>query len=116
MSQADEYLPAMSATADAYLNRVLDILERNALHAKEVGWIGVRREMFKRAEGAQTTVDTYPAIYYALTQFNEHHSFLRLPDSLSDADKKRSYTAMNRILGPSGLQAPQLPKSPFRGR
>jgi len=62
------------------------------------------------------TVGYYPGIDYALSQRNEHHSFLRLPDNLSDADKQRSWTAMKKILGPSFALAPQRPASLFRIR
>jgi hypothetical protein len=105
-----------SPSAIAYLNQALDLMQQNALHAKEIDWPTVRSEALKRADGAQTTVDIYPAIYYALTQLKEHHSFLRLPDSLSDADKKRTYAALNLILVPYFNQAPKPPDSQFKNR
>ncbi len=107
---------ATSSTATSYLNEVLDLMQQNALHTKEIDWPIVRSETLKRAEGAQTTVDTYPAIYYALTQLKEHHSFLSLPDSLSDSDKKRTETALNSILGPYSREISQPPASPFGSR
>lgn len=115
-SPAQENAPAMSTTAASYLNHVLDIMEKNALHTRGIDWFTVRRETFRQAEGAQTTVDTYPAIYYALTQLNEHHSFLRLPDNLSEEDKQRTYVSLRKMLGPYGNQMPKPPASPFLDR
>jgi len=115
-AQTAQAPPKTSTAAAEYLNHALDLMQQNALHAKEIDWPTVRAEALKRADGAQTTVDTYPAIYYALTQLKEHHSFLRLPDNLSDADKKRSYAALNQILVPYFNQAPKPPDSPFKNR
>jgi len=105
-----------SATALTYLNHVLDLMQQNALHAREIDWNAIRRETLQRADGAQTTVDTYPAIYYALTQLKEHHSFFRLPDNLSEADRKRTQVAFENILEAYRRQFPQPPDSPFRSR
>lgn len=105
-----------SAAAATYLNHVLDLMQQNALHSKEIDWPAVRRETLKQADGAQTTVDTYPAIYYALTQLKEHHSFFRPPDNLSDADKKRTQVAFEGILESYRRQFPKPPDSPFRSR
>jgi hypothetical protein len=115
-AQAPETQPKTSTAATEYLNHVVDLMQQNALHAKEIDWAATRAEAMKRADGAQTTVDTYPAIYFALTQLKEHHSFLRLPDNLSDADKKRTYAALNQILVPYFNQAPKRPDSPFKNR
>jgi carboxyl-terminal processing protease len=115
-SVSEKASPAASTAATAYLNQVLDLMQKDALHSSEIDWPAVRREALKRAEGAQSTVDTYPAIYYALTQLKEHHSFLRLPDTLSEADKKRSDTAFKEIVGPFIKQFPKPPDSPFRDR
>ena len=114
-SVSEKASPATS-TATAYLNQVLDLMQKNALHSSEIDWPAVRREALKRAEGAQSTVDTYPAIFYALTQLKEHHSFLRQPDTLSEADKKRSDTAFKEIVAPFIKQFPKPPDSPFRER
>ena len=91
-------------------------MQQNALYAKTINWPAVRREALQPAARAQTHGRYYPGIDYALSQRNEHHSFLRLPDNLSDADKQRSWTAMKKILGPSFALAPQRPASLFRIR
>jgi carboxyl-terminal processing protease len=105
-----------SPAAAEYLNAVLDLMQKNALHTKEIDWPAVRRETLEHAKGAQKTVDTYPAIYYAFTQLKEHHSFLMLPDGLPQADKQRAQDSFNAIVGPYRKQVSQPPVSPFRDR
>jgi hypothetical protein len=105
-----------SSVAEAYLNQVLDLMQAHALHTNEIDWQAVRRETLNRAAGAQTTADTYPAIFYAITQLKERHSFLRIPDALSDADKKRAQASMSTILGPYKNQASTRPSSVFGDR
>jgi hypothetical protein len=107
---------AISSSAEAYLRQVLDLMQAHALHTNEIDWPTVRAETLKRAAGAQTTTDTYPAIFYALTQLKERHSFLRIPDALSDAEKKRVTTSMNAILGSYKNQASDAPNAVFRDR
>jgi carboxyl-terminal processing protease len=107
--------PNLSHVASTYLNHVLDLMQQNAINAKEIDWTMVRREAFLRADGAKTTVDTYPAIYYALTQLKEHHSFLQLGDSLSATDKHRTLLAKTRILDAYKNSFPK-PPSPYRER
>jgi carboxyl-terminal processing protease len=99
-----------------YLNQVLDLMQQDALHRTEIDWTAVRAGALLRVQGAQTPVDTYPGIYFALTQLREHHSFLRPPDTLSDSDKKRTAAALRRILLPAlpGIKHP--PPSPFTVR
>jgi hypothetical protein len=115
-SQTLEGAAAISASANSYLGRALDLMQQNALHKNEIDWPALRIQAFWHVAGAQSPVDTYPGIYFALTQLKEHHSFLRLPDNLSDADKKRSEAAMSNILGPRNKQLPRPPASPFRTR
>ena len=108
--------PPISKPAAEYLNHALDLMQRNALHRAEIDWAAVREGAFLHSQGAQTPVDTYPGIYFALTQLREHHSFLRVPDNLSDADKKRTRAAVRSVLGPwkQGIKSP--PPSPFTYR
>jgi carboxyl-terminal processing protease len=108
--------PNLSPVASTYLNHVLDLMQQNVINAKEIDWTTVRREAFLSADGAKTTVDTYPAIYYALTQLKEHHSSLQLSDSLSAADKHRTLLAKTRILDAYKNSFPKPPPSPYRER
>jgi carboxyl-terminal processing protease len=106
----------ISSPAQAYLNQALDLMQAHALHTLEIDWPVVRSQAFERAAGAQTTVDTYPAIFYALTQLKERHSSLRIPDALSDADTKRAQESMSAILGLYKNQASPRPNAVFRDR
>jgi C-terminal processing protease CtpA/Prc len=106
----------ISSAAQAYLDHVLDLMQAHALHTNEIDWPAVRSETLKRAAGAQTTADTYPAIFYALTQLKERHSFLRIPDALPDADRERAQASMSEILGQYKNQAPRHPNAVFRDR
>jgi len=93
-----------------YTNEVLDIMQTNALHRDSIAWPRVREQALARARGAKTSFETYPAIAYALTQLNEHHSFLQLPDSLPEERKKAIHLEMWK-----GLTRPQPDRkaSPF---
>jgi carboxyl-terminal processing protease len=115
-SQVSPTSAPISKPAAEYLNHALDLIQREALHSAEIDWTAVRDGAFLHSQGAQTSIDTYPGIYFALTQLREHHSFLRVPDDLSDADRKRTRDAMRNILGPwtRGVKPP--PPSPFRTR
>jgi carboxyl-terminal processing protease len=115
-SQVSPTSAPISKPADEYLNHALDLIQREALHRTEIDWTAVRDGAFLHSQGAQTSIDTYPGIYFALTQLREHHSFLRIPDDLSDADEKRTRVAMRNILGPWAREVKPPPPSPFRTR
>lgn len=89
----------ISPGAKAYLEQVLDLMQKNALHKKSIDWAQVRRGMLAHAKGAQTTSDTYPAIAFAFTQLQEHHSWLQLPDSLSGDKRQAIGSEMAKITG-----------------
>ena len=77
---------------------------------------GPRRRFPSPLKVRKPQIDTYPGIYFALTQLREHHSFLRIPDDLSDADYIRTRVAMRNILGPWAREVKPPPPSPFRTR
>lgn len=108
----------ISPGATAYLDQVLDLMQKNALHKKSIEWALVRKETLAHAKGAQTTFDTYPAIAFAFTQLQEHHSWLQLPDSLS-GDKRQAISAeMAKITGkpPSDSKpSPFFPQKEMQG-
>jgi hypothetical protein len=106
----------ISKAATDYLDHALDLMQRNALHRTEIDWPSLRSAAALRAQGAQATIDTYPGIFFALTQLHEHHSFLRIPDGLPEEDKKRISVAMATILGPWSREMKRPPPSPFRTR
>ena len=112
LGSLDHLAPSQPANRTArgperYVNHVLDVMQEHALHTKEIDWSAVRMETLQRAAGAQTTLDTYPAIFYALTQLKEKHSFLRLPDTLTPAEKSKAMASMGAILAPYKKQAPR---------
>ena len=89
----------ISPAAKTYLEQALDLMQKNALHKKSIDWAQLRRETLAHAKGAQTTADTYPAIAFAFTQLQEHHSWLQLPDNLP-GDKRQAISAeMAKITG-----------------
>jgi carboxyl-terminal processing protease len=108
--------PAISHKAKAYISEVLDIMQAHALYTNEIDWPEVRRATLQRAAGAQSTTDSYPAIFYALTQLKERHSFLRLPDNLPESDKARAYGSMKAILAPYKKESLRVASPIFRDR
>lgn len=107
---AQTKMPAISDAARTYLEQVLDLMQKNALHRDAIDWKQVRQETFARAQNAQTTVDTYPAIAYAFSQLKEHHSFLQMPDSMPYAQKEALEKEMATI---SGKEQSTSNHSPF---
>lgn len=77
------------------------------MHTNEIDWTAVRKETLQRVAGARTTADAYPAIFYALTQLKEKHSFLRLPDNLTADARSKAMARMGAILAPYKKQAPR---------
>jgi carboxyl-terminal processing protease len=115
-AQDDPSPAGMSELAADYLDHALDLMRKNAFHRTEIDWTSVRSGAFLHARGAQTTSDTYPGIFFALTQLREHHSFLRIPDNLSEEEKRKIFVARRDIQG-SWLRGIKLPPpSPFRAR
>ena len=103
---------SISPAARAYLEQALDLMQKDALHKKSIDWVDVRKETLAHAKGAQTTFDTYPAIVFAFTQLQEHHSWLQLPDSMP-ADKRQAITAaMTKITGKSQTESKASPFFP----
>ncbi len=65
---------------DEYLEHALNWLEANAVVAENVDWSAVRSEAVAMAGKPQTTVDTYPAIEFAIAQLNDPEAFFRTPE------------------------------------
>jgi carboxyl-terminal processing protease len=104
--------PDISPEAKTYLEHALDLMQQNALNRSSIDWTQLRQQTLAHAEGTKTTFDTYPAIQFALTQLKEHHSFLRLPDSMSADQQKSIYTEMMKIKG-EPASSTQASPSPF---
>lgn len=73
----------------AYLSHALDEMQAHALRRATVDWPRVRAEALARAAHAETTVDTYDAIRFALASLGDHHSSLHLTPSLENLELER---------------------------
>ncbi len=86
-SSKDAETPDASPTAEidpvTYLTTALDFIEENALFSHDIDWPAMREEAFRRAEGAKTPADTYPAISYVLREAGGIHSRLVEPNLIS---------------------------------
>lgn len=69
----------MSRVASAYVDQVLDIMQRNSLRREKVDWRSLRTQVREKASGAQTIAETYPAVEFALEELGDHHSQLMTP-------------------------------------
>jgi hypothetical protein len=94
------------------LNRALDEMQLHALRRATVDWPRVRAEASARAAHAQTTVDTYEAIRFALASLRDHHSSLRLTHELQRLESQRN--ASSRGAAQSDAQPASF--RPFVGR
>ena len=70
---------AMSATARAYLDEVLGLMQANSINRLTVDWTTFRASILAQASGAQTVADTYPAIRTAILLLGDGHSSFRSP-------------------------------------
>jgi carboxyl-terminal processing protease len=116
-SQA-QTLPGTSPEATAYLDAAIKIMQENFLHRDKINWEQLKHETFAQAAGAQTAVDTYPAIRYALAKLGDHHSYLQLTPALTQSESARKPA----LADPSAMPKPPARKpsfpypSPFRTR
>jgi carboxyl-terminal processing protease len=70
---------AMSATARAYLEEVLGLMQANSINRLTIDWNTFRPSILAQAPGAQTVADTYPAIRTAILLLGDGHSSFRNP-------------------------------------
>ena len=78
----------ISQPAAEYLNSLLDLMPgKMSLHRTEIDWTAVRAGALLHVQGAQTRVDTYPGIYFALIQLPSPIIFPHPADTLSNYDK-----------------------------
>ncbi|MBN1237635.1 MAG: hypothetical protein JXB36_03990 [Gammaproteobacteria bacterium] len=88
-------LPAPSPAAARYVERALDIIERNSVRRSAIDWPDLRAAVLRQARGASTASDTYLALRYALGSLGDHHSYLMTPDraaALADAPVSNART------------------------
>jgi carboxyl-terminal processing protease len=74
----------------AYLNLALDQIQGRVLRRSDVDWPRIRSEALTSAKHAQSPVDTYEAIRFALTSIGDHHSVLRLTPALQALEAQRN--------------------------
>jgi carboxyl-terminal processing protease len=113
-SEAEKRLDVSSPDSQTYLERALDLMQKNALHRDSIDWARIRAETLARATNATTPLDTYPAIAFALTQLQEHHSFLEPADNLPSAKREAVMAEMKKIRD-SSFSA-HVTRSPFASR
>ena len=63
-----------SAVAQAYLDEVVNLMKNNSINRKTIDWSVFKAKVDAQAQGAQTTMDTYPAIQLGLTLLGDNHS------------------------------------------
>jgi hypothetical protein len=90
---------SMSATAQAYLEHAIDVMQQNALHSEKIDWRTLRSEALERSRGAEVPVDTYDAIRWALKRVNKH-SFLQLSPELEKQEAQRKMHATRPEMPP----------------
>lgn len=108
----------ISTEATAYIDAALKVMQEHFLHKDQIDWPQLRRETLGQAAGAQNSVDTYPAIRFALAKLGDHHSYLQLTPALTREEAARqphlaNPAAMPKL--PARTQTFPFP-SPFRTR
>ncbi len=64
-------------------------MQLHALRREAVEWPRIRKEALARAAHAESTVDTYDAIRFALASLGDHHSSLHLTPALQALESQR---------------------------
>lgn len=72
-----------SPTAEKYLEEALTIMQKHSINRNKIDWVELKAKMYKLAQGAQTTKDTYPVILEALKELEDHHSLFFTPTEMS---------------------------------
>jgi carboxyl-terminal processing protease len=106
-----------SPQATAYLDAALKIMQEHFVYRDKIDWEQLRRDTFSQAANAQTSVETYPAIRFALERLGDHHSYLQLtPDLMRQAASRGIAAAINTAAPPRNAKAVNPFPSPFRTR
>jgi carboxyl-terminal processing protease len=111
---------SLSVEAKAYLEQALDIMQQQALRKRSIDWSAVRKSTLEQAAGAQTPIDTYEALRFALRQVNPH-SFLQLsPEQTKQEAARKTVRQAPAVQGTQPPTEPrgkvERPPSPFRER
>jgi hypothetical protein len=108
----------ISPEARAYLEAALKVMQENFVYKDRVDWEQLKRETFLRAGEAQTNIETYGAIRFALTKLGDNHSYLQLTPELM---RKETSLGVKPIpaaapLAKENAKPPNPFPSPFRSR
>lgn len=109
---------SIAPAASSYLDSALKIMEEHFYRKERIDWPALRRATMLQAAGAQTAVDTYPAIRFALAKLGDHHSYLQLTPELTRQEAARA----PKLVDPGAMPAAPARKqtfpypSPFRTR
>src|SRR6516165_4863906 len=100
VARSDEHI---SPEATAYIDAALTIMQEHFLHRDRIDWAKLKQETLAQAASAQTPVDTYPAIRFALARLDDHHSYLQLtPDLTREKNARRP-----KLADPSAMPPPR---------
>jgi carboxyl-terminal processing protease len=108
----------ISPAAAKYLESALAIMQEHFYQKDRIDWPELRRETLSQAGAAQSPVDTYPAIRFALAKLGDHHSYLQLTPELTRQETARQ----PKLANPSAMPKPYYRErvfpfpSPFRMR
>lgn len=107
-----------SPKATAYIDAAIKVMQEHYLHKDKIDWPQLRRETLSQAGGAQTPIDTYPAIRFALAKLGDHHSYLQLTPALTSQEAAHQPKLADPAAMPgSPARKPTFPfPSPFRAR
>ncbi len=89
-----------SATAQAYLDEVVNLMKNNSINRKTIDWTVFKAKVNAQAQGAQTIADTYPAIKLGLTLLGDNHSmYYTTTGTIIYGDRTLSCTDANPVTG-----------------
>lgn len=94
-----------SAAAHAYLDGVLDLIERRSVARDSVDWRVIRPAAHARVAAGGSTAAAYPAIRWVLGQLGDRHSRLLTPDEAAALQRGLSRGFGLRSLYPEGIVA-----------
>lgn len=78
--QSEAVPTAASPRAETYLLSAFDFAQHNYFYARQVNWGALKGNVFRRAEGARTPSETYPAIRYLLSALRPSaHTYFLTP-------------------------------------
>jgi hypothetical protein len=80
---------AISPAAAKYLESALAIMQEHFYQKDRIDWPALHRDTLVQAGAAQSPVDTYPAIRFALAKLGDHHSYLQLTPELTRQETAR---------------------------